>query len=293
MPPMPPMSPAAQPSSAPMVLGIIALVASLLFFPIGLILGIVAVVMAGKQIKQFGPVVAQKARTGKICGVVAIVISAIALVITIFAGVMFGVVLDAALNEGYGSGSGSSPVVVDPSDSGSMDERSAETAAEAAFDSDIEALLSGKNTALIDVVQEMIDEIDADAGPDDLSFALMGIDAKQIVDAMGATLSYTVTDLDYIESENKVWVTANITVVSLNAQIDEFDRLYYADIRQFESAQEAGAAMGELYLQAFESGTPATVEVLVEYYYTDGEWKILDSDWTYLSEHIAYASTGE
>ena len=289
--PMPPMPPAPQPSSTPMVLGIIALVASLFIFPIGLVLGIVAVVMAGKQIKQYGPVVGQKARTGKICGIVAIVISTIALLVTIAAVAIFGVALNAVLEEEAGSGSSISQITGNPS-VGDADEAEAEAAAEAAFDEDLAALMTGGNPALIDTVQDMMEDIDEDAGPDDLSFSLMGITAQQIVDAMAATATYEITELDYIASENKVWVTANVTLANLVTQIDEFDRLYMADSRQFENAAEAGAAFGELYLDAFATAPTVTVEVMAEYYLTDGEWKLLDSDWEYLADNIAY-STGE
>ncbi len=274
-----------------MVLGIIAIVASLFLFflPIGLVLGIIAVVMGAKQVKQFGPMVGQKGRTGKICGIVAIVISTIALVITIAGVALFGSVMNEIIEEG-GMGSGGSSMVAPIGPSDDFAEDSAEAAVEVAFNRDMDAMLSGQNDALLVVVQSMMDDIDADAGPDELSFSLMGLSAEDITAKMASTVSYQVTDLDYIGAEDKVWVTADVKVVSLNSQIDEFERIYEADTRTFATPEEYGAACGEMYMSAFDTAPTVTTQVMAEYYLVDGEWQLLDSDWTYLPESIAYAT---
>lgn len=287
MPQVPPAGyvPAPQPSSAPFVLGIVSIVCAFLFWPAGLVCGIIAIVMAGRQIKQFGPVIAQKAKTGRICGIVGTVISALSLVLVIVAVAITGSVI----NEAYEQSTSVSEYPTSGSTATGVDDEAAAADVEAAFDVDINTIVSAGNQQFLDAIQELMDSVDNSSGsdPDALTFSAMGLTAQEIADAMLAGASYSVDDVSVYD--DVAYVDATLYVPTINGQMEEFANLASDPANADLIASDPMKAAHDLYLKAFETTEPSEVAVFVSYDLKNGQWTLPSDDAAYIVDEVCYA----
>lgn len=303
--PVPPASPygAVPPAQAPaagsgkatgaLICGILAIV--LCAAPIvGIVLGIVAIVMAGGYLKAFGP--DGKAKAGRICGIVGIILSvllwvfAIGTVLWAYNQVENAPRVGSTPSASLGSGSGSS------SSSGSG---SSGSSTNSVYDEDEQTILdlvSAQFDALEGGEAEMMQSVASIAaeGFEDATGVTMeecGIDPVNYARLMTDDLTYEVDLVVVNDKQGTGWVSVDVTcrdifaVLDLfNEKVDEYDASGAANGMTEEQVNQK---LGELLMAAVEETTEtqddyATINCTLE----NGTWVLNEDDWTQEMDYL-------
>lgn len=266
-----------------LVCGILAIV--LCAAPIvGIVLGIVAIVMAGSYLKGFGP--DGRAKAGRICGIIGIVLSILLYVFAI------GTMLWA-----FNQVSSASTVEMTPSSAQSPGSSSASGGSSSSsspiYDEDEQTVLdlvSAQFDALEAGDEEMMQSVAsiAAAGFEEATGITMeqcGIDPVSYARLMTDGLTYEIDLVVVNDKQGTGWVSADVTcrdifsVLELfNEKVDAFDRSGEANSMTEEQVHQK---LGELLMAAVSETTEtaddyATINCTLE----DGTWVMSEEDWT-------------
>lgn len=266
-----------------LICGICAIVFSAIPF-VGIILGIIAIVLASQYVKAFGK--EGKATGGKVTGVIGIVFSIIALIIYIAS---FALVA-AAINEynsdpysySYSSSDSSSPNMSDSATD--ADEKGANDAAKAVFDE-----LKNPSDAVITELATNLDEgFVSTSGLQSLSD--IGVDPKDFSRWLLSDFAYEL-DGAYTYSDGTGTVYADVTTKDYY----EFMSIFSDNIDTFVQSDEAAnladqaavnAKMGELITAAMDA-TPTTASyVSVEVVKSGDTWTVDEKSMEDLAQSI-------
>lgn len=257
-----------------LVCGILAIL--LAWAPLfGVVLGIVAIVLAGKAIKEAGK--NGKTTGGKACGIIGIVLSVLAFIFYLVVG--FGALLYVATNSddlSYSSSSSAVDALSDSSSATTGEEQQIETVATAELDK-----LKNKDEAVVAKIAGDLDQGLAESTGYGLTD--LGVDPASFAQWMLADFDYQVDNVfDYGDGTGVLY--ADVTMRDANAFASTFmeDAQAAIDAGEFDVADEAAAKakLGELYQAAMDKSTDMTdyyagVEVL-----KDGDtWKVDEDAW--------------
>ncbi|MCI8468862.1 MAG: hypothetical protein HFJ75_05155 [Eggerthellaceae bacterium] len=255
---------------------------------IGIILGIVAIVMAGSYIKAWGP--DGRAKAGRICGIVGIVLS---ILLYIFAFAMAFAALDdfdstptvtnsssSSLGSGSSSGSGSS---ASPSAKGSDD---------AKYDEDeltvlnlvraqLDAVEGGEGEMMQSIADMAAAGFEANTG---ITMEECGIDPLNYARLMTDDLTYEVELVVVDDKTGTGWVGVDITCRDIFAVLDTFNDM----VDDFDASGQANgmteeqvnAKVGELLMSAVENtSTTDTDYAIFNATKENGTWVLEQDDW--------------
>lgn len=257
-----------------LICGILAILFSELVLP-GLILGIIAVVLASQYVKSFGK--EGKATGGKVTGFIGIAFSVIWLIIYIFA----GAILMTAINQydsrysseytySYGDSTYEERNSTDSSDSSSSSETSDEAAIK---ELTLDALKEAKELDQ--------DEFDALAAEYDaiftetltISMADAGIDPAKVVQANLDSITYDF-DSVYVKSDGTATAFADVESAEiwgfLNTLYENLDK----DIKLDKDSPEDLAFIGTEFMKAVEETEPSDYYAMFEFTKSGDTWTI-------------------
>lgn len=243
---------------------------------IGVILGVVAIVLAVQSVKQAGK--DGKATGGKVCGIVGIVLS----VLSFFVWMALGLGLMAYIAaESYDSAySGSSSVAPLESGSGSSSATESEQNIEAAVATQLDKL-KAKDSSI--VLQLASDADEALEGSLDIAFSDLGIDPALFVDWALTDFDYELDEVfDYGDGTGIVYVDLTLRDTMAFATTFMNDVQAAIDAGEMQSLDEAGskALLGELYSAAMGKTTSMTTSYISLDMLQEGStWKIDDDSW--------------
>ena len=240
----------------------------------GIILGIVAIVLAVKAVKEAGK--DGKATGGKVCGIIGIVLSVLSFILYLVIG--FGAMAYIAANPG-------SVTVVDNapySDSNSglaatEDEKQAEAVAQAELDK-----LKNQDPAFVQQLAAQIDAGFADSAG--YSLAELGVDPVAFVQWLLADFDYQL-DGTYTSSDGTGTTYADVTMRDVYA----FAGAFMTDATAFSRSTEAGsmdeaavkAKLGELFNAAMEKTTDTTETYIgVDLVKQGDAWVVDEESWS-------------
>lgn len=260
-----------------LVCGILAIVFS--FIPIvGIILGIVAIVFAGKAVRMFGH--SGKATGGKVCGILGIVFSVLMIVFTVVV-MMIGFGAISTMDSDYDD---SVPAYVSSSNESSSwsaagavdmdkDQQAVYDQTSALFD----GVVARDSAFMAELSQEFGDEFEDSFGA---SYAELGIDPA-------AFAEWALTDFSY--SIDSVFVDGDMATVYVNtSERDTFEFLMsFGDaVSTYSQSSEAAAAsdaearakVAELFSQTMDSTTAMTTYFAALEFKKQGDAWIIDED---------------
>ncbi len=272
---------APQPSATgALVCGILAIV--FCFLPIvGIILGIVAIVLAGKYFRAGGTQGTGKA--GRICGIIGIVASIVMIIINIV--LVVGAFMVASTYDAPGSNY-STPASSSSYSYAALSESEEEAITQAAE----EQLDKIKNAdpetmqQIADLVQSSFDESAGYSGVGDMTLATLGIDPMVVAQKL-------TEDFDYepfytsASSDDAAEADFDITYVSVLDVLDEFDDLLddFMDSSEYDaitSEEQAYQAIGQLLLQAIDNTKPTDKGFMtLSLDRVDNEWVVDEDSW--------------
>lgn len=256
-----------------LVCGILAILFSALPL-LGIILGIVAIVLASKAAKQIGR--DGKATAGKVCGIVGIVFSVLAFI-------FWGMISCAAIaayndagnvsysyNQDDGSVSGSFEVL-------GADEQAAQDAAVAELDK-----LASQDDATVQYLATELDEgFTEQLG---MSHTELGIDPADLARWLLTDFSYTPDGVYVDEATGTATMYADVEMRDSYA----FMLNFYGKVEELESSEEikgmsvdeAKARIGELYYEAMdETSDMTTYYTAIDLVNKDGQWVVDQDEW--------------
>lgn len=278
--PPPPVAPAyAKKSNGKAIGALICGIAAIIFswLPLlGVVLGIVAIVLASKAVKQSGR--DGKATGGKVCGIIGIVLAVIGF---IFWGIVSCAVLAAApyastgdsdvdivLN---GSNSGSGSVAVDPT----ADEQQATDAATAELDK-----LVNQDEALVQYLATELDEGFIDAMG--MSHTELGIDPADLARWMLTDVTYTPDGTYVYPEEGEGTMYADVDIPDSYSFMLNFynkvDALNNSEEIKTMTEDQAKARIGELYYEAMDETADRTSYYTAIDLVKEGDQWVVDQD---------------
>ena len=292
-PPMPPYGyqPPQQSSGkaiAALVCGILAILFCWTIVP-SVILGIVAIVLAGKAIKETGK--DGKTTGAKVCGIVGIVFS----VLTLIAVILFGMLVGYAVNQADQRGSFAADSLdelgiseVTPRSDQGVDSTVLEANEQAALDvatAEMDKLVA-KDSAM---VQEMARELDDElrdsteylVGGNGISFADAGVDAQALAQWMLDDMTYTVDEVYAYTAGNEADVYLTIDMRDVNAFSALYREKLDAALRGVSGVtkeQAVSAVSSSLNAAMTECTDRTAVSYYIEVEQKGGSWAA-DHDW--------------
>ncbi|WP_139651851.1 DUF4190 domain-containing protein [Raoultibacter phocaeensis] len=242
---------------------------------IGVILGIVAIVLASQYVKSYSK--DGKATGGKVCGIVGIVFSIFALI----GYIGFGMLVNYAVNEysstptpsySYDSGSSSDSSSTMPTDA---DEQAAIDAASAVLDE-----LKNPTAADINALAAGLDEgFASESGLESLSE--IGVDPTEFATWLLSDLSYEIDDA-FVYSDGTGTVYADVTTKNyyefmtiFETSIDDF--LASAEASSITDEAAANAKIGELVKDAMDKTGTTVNFAYIDVKKVGGTW-VVDDD---------------
>lgn len=277
--PPPPVPPAyAQKSSGKaigaLVCGILAILFSWLPL-LGIILGIVAIVLASKAVKQFGR--DGKATGGKICGIVGLVFS-------ILGFIFWGFVSCAVLAAAPYADSGYSEIdeIINSNDSGAVATEELSAAEQQATDAGVAELekLATQDESIVQYLAADLDEGFTEAMG--MSHADLGIDPADLARWMLTDFSYTTDGVYVYEEDGEGTMYADLEMRDSYA----FMLNFYDKVNALNSSEEiktmteddAKARIGELYYEAMDETTDMTTYYASIDLVKEGDQWVVDQD---------------
>lgn len=275
--------PAGQPSpTGALVCGILAIV--FCFIPIvGIVLGIVAIVLAGKYFKAGGTQGHGKA--GRICGIVGLVLSIIMIIVNsilVFTALSAFDEADVDVYDLYATTQSSA--AVSSSASGSNTPQGAlDTELYAVVDPELDKIKSA-DPAMVATIAAIVEEsLNSELASEDLSLAQLKVDPTELAKAMiqGFDYEYDFTDIDGIEGEAWYTVTCKDTYSIATEFEAQISTLLSGDVSQYSTMEAAYEAIGKALMDAVNSTTPSD-DSMVDYDLTkQGDKWVLDPEsWT-------------
>ena len=280
--PPPPVPPAyAQKSNGKAIGALICGILAILFswLPLlGIILGIVAIVLASKSVKQFGR--DGKATGGKVCGIIGIVFAVLGF---IFWGIVSCAVIAAApyADTGYTeldeviSTDDSGSVAVDPSGDLSEAEEQATAAATAELDK-----LANQDEAMVQYLATELDEGFIDAMG--MSHTELGIDPADLARWMLDDLTYTPDGTYVYEEDGEGTMYANVDMRDSYSFMLNFynkvDALNSSEEVKTMTEDQAKARIGELYYEAMDETVDRTSYYAAIDLVKEGDQWVVDQD---------------
>ncbi len=275
--------PTGQPSpTGVLVCGILAIV--FCFIPsVGIVLGIVAIVLAGKYFKAGGT--QGQGKAGRICGIVGLVLSIIMIIVNSVLIVLGLSVLDEAdvdFTDIYASQSSSA--ISSSAVSSALDDRLNDELY-AVVDPELDKIKSAE-PAMVATIAAIIEEsLNSELASENLSLADLKVDPTELAKAMiqGFDYEYDSTDIDGSEGTGEAWYT--ITCKDTYSIATEFEAqistLLSGDVSQYSTMEAAYEAIGKALMDAVNSTTP-TDDSMVDYDLTkQGDKWVLDPEsWT-------------
>lgn len=275
-----------------LICGILAIVFSWLPL-VGIILGIVAIVLSVKAVKEGGK--DGKATGGKACGIAGIVLSVFAFIVWMVLGCATLAIIDEyeasggdivtdIQNDLEASGS------LDDSDSSDADtaEAEAEAAAMEAVDEAL-SVLRDVNDADIQELAAAFDEGFAEGAG--FGMAEMGVDPVMFAEWLIGDLDYTVEEA-YIFNDGTGWVDVTVTIRDVSAFATTFDDEVdaFMETEEYQNMTDEAALkakLGELLLSAMDKTTGTTEDYLmIDVVEKGGTWEVdpdsLESEMEYL-----------
>lgn len=279
--------------TAALVCGILAI--AFCGFPIvGVILGIVALVLAGKAVKRVGK--NGKITGGKICGIIGIVLS----IVMFVAGVALAMWSATYLSDyeewhdlGLTDSSGSANQLFSDGNAGSDDEEIAEVAARKAVEQKLDALANG-DAAQIAAIADL-----ADSGFYDqlgLHFSDINIDPEEYARWMTERMSYTVESVYLHEEEDNEVATVYVDITTrdvfafideLGTNIDDFANSPEGDA--ISSDEELNAALERLFRTTMTSASSndyATNYAMFTVTKQGSSWIVDQDTWDYEIDYM-------
>ena len=239
----------------------------------GIILGIVAIVLAVKAVKEAGK--DGKATGGKVCGIIGIVLSVLSFILYLVIG--FGAMAYLAANPGSVTVVDNAPYADSSSGlNATEDEKQAEAVAQAELDK-----LKNQDPAF---VQQLAAQLDAEfADSAGYSLAELGVDPVAFVQWLLADFDYQL-DGTYTSSDGTGTTYADVTMRDVYA----FASTFMTDATAFSRSTEAGsmdeaamkAKLGELFNAAMEKTTDTTESYIgVDLVKQGDAWVIDEESW--------------
>lgn len=282
---------------AALVCGILSIVfcAGTLF---GLILGIVAIVLASSYVKQNGP--NTKAKIGKICGIIGSILSALAFVFTMFVGCsLLAAVGGASIADSASSSSASSTYDDSASDSSSDAPSSESWAADAeteeAIKQDLEprldAWVNQTSEGLAEVAQMSDEEFQASTG---FQLSDIGIDPEEYAKWQLEGVTYEIEGV-YVWDDGSIEVGVGFQSIGGLPFQTAYEYLVQEYIEGGGDRNDT-QKLHDLFLEAqdmvYTNEVPSGVLVGYQYavfYYTrssDGSWQLDTERWRYEMENL-------
>lgn len=277
--PPPPVAPAyAQKSNGKAIGALICGILAILFswLPLlGIILGIVAIVLASKSVKQFGR--DGKATGGKVCGIVGIVFAVLGF---IFWGMVSCAVIS-SMDDYADTGYSELDAVINSGDSGSVstDLTEAEQQAEAAATAELDKLVN-QDEATVQYLASELDEGFTEAM--DVSHTDLGIDPADLARWMLTDLTYTPDGVYVYEEDGEGTMYADIEMRDSYAFMmnfyDKVNALNGSEEVKTMTEDEAKARIGELYYEAMDETTDMTTYYATVDLVKEGDQWVVDQD---------------
>lgn len=277
--PPPPVPPAyAQKSNGKAIGALICGILAILFswLPLlGIILGIVAIVLASKSAKQFGR--DGKATGGKVCGIVGIVFAVLGF---IFWGMVSCAVIS-SMDDYADTGYSELDAVINSGDSGSVstDLTEAEQQAEAAATAELDKLVN-QDEATVQYLASELDEGFTEAM--DVSHTDLGIDPADLARWMLTDLTYTPDGVYVYEEDGEGTMYADIEMRDSYAFMlnfyDKVNALNGSEEVKTMTKDEAKARIGELYYEAMDETTDMTTYYASIDLVKEGDQWVVDQD---------------
>lgn len=276
-------APAGQPSpTGALVCGILAIV--FCFIPIvGIVLGIVAIVLAGKYFKAGGT--QGQGKAGRICGIVGLVLSIIMIIVNsilIFTALSALDEADVDFTDIYASQSSSA--ISSSAASSALADRLDDELYDV-IDPELDKIKSA-DPAMVATIAAIVEEsLNSELASENLSLADLKVDPTELAKAMiqGFDYEYDFTDIDGSEGTGEAWYT--ITCKDTYSIATEFEAqistLLSGDVSQYSTMEAAYEAIGKALMDAVNSTTP-TDDSMVDYDLTkQGDKWVLDPEsWT-------------
>lgn len=276
-------APAGQPSpTGALVCGILAIV--FCFIPIvGIVLGIVAIVLAGKYFKAGGT--QGQGKAGRICGIVGLVLSIIMIIVNsilIFTALSALDEADVDFTDIYASQSSSA--ISSSAASSALADRLDDELYDV-IDPELDKIKSA-DPAMVATIAAIVEEsLNSELASENLSLADLKVDPTELAKAMiqGFDYEYDFTDIDGSEGTGEAWYT--ITCKDTYSIATEFEAqistLLSGDVSQYSTMETAYEAIGKALMDAVNSTTP-TDDSMVDYDLTkQGDKWVLDPEsWT-------------
>lgn len=282
---------------AALVCGILSIVfcAGTLF---GLILGIVAIVLASSYVKQNGP--NTKAKIGKICGIIGSILSALAFVFTMFVGCsLLAAVGGASIADSTSSSSASSTYDDSASDSSSDAPSSESWAADAeteeAIKQDLEprldAWVNQTSEGLAEIAQMSDEEFQASTG---FQLSDIGINPEEYAAWQLEGVTYVVEGV-YVQDDGSIEVGVGFQSIGGLPFQTAYEYLVQEYIEGGGDRNDT-QKLHDLFLEAqdmvYNNEVPGGVLVGYQYavfYYNqtgDGSWQLDTERWRYEMENL-------
>lgn len=282
-PPPPPVSPeyANKPGGkalAALICGIIAIL--LWFLPVlGIVLGIIAIVLASKSTKESGK--NGKATAGKVCGIVGIVISALTVILATFAACAIITISEIDVEtDPYDSAIGEAlPGASAEEEALSAEEEAAEAAAAVELDK-----LANQDEGAVQYLAAELDEGFVEGMG--VSHTDLGVDPADLARWMLTDFSYTPDGVQVYSSEEGATATMFADIELRDSYA--FMLNFYDKASAFNESEEvktmtedeAKARLGELYQEAMAETTDMTTwYTAIELVKQDGQWVIDQDSW--------------
>lgn len=256
-----------------LVCGIFAILLS--WLPLaGIVLGVVAIVLAVKAVKEAGK--DGKATGGKVCGIIGIVFSVLAMIF--YAVLTLGIVAYMSESDGSSYSGAYEPSAPLDLEAGMTEE---DKAAKKAAEAELDKLKIGDEQA----VQQIAALLDAEFA-DEAGYGLseLGVDSTAMARWMLQGFDYRIdTAFAFDTGEGSVY--ADVTMRDLYAFADAFN----ASVNELASSEEAGAMdeaaakarIGELMNAAMENATGTTSRyVSMDLVKTGNTWSVDEESWT-------------
>lgn len=272
-------APAAVPSpTGALVCGILAIV--LCFLPIvGIVLGIVAIIQAGKYFKAGGT--QSQGKAGRICGIIGLVLSGIMIVVNCIAVFTTLAVLDDYDTAGRYSGSSyvSSSSDASSYSSSALADRYDEELYDV-VDPELDKIKSADPAVVATIAGIVEESLNSELASQDITLADLKVDATELAKAMiqGFDYEYDFTDIDNDEGEAWYTITCKDTYSIATEFETQLSLLLSGDTSQYSTMEAAYEAIGRALMDAVNSTTP-TDESIAEFDLTKtGDKWVLDSE---------------
>ena len=303
-------------ATAALVLGIAAIVVCFVLpivgAPLGIILGIVAIVMGGSYIKVNGPF--GRAKAGRICGIVGLVLSVLSLLLALALVALFGV-MGASLYDEFSSTGVIEEVWPEYDDAYDYDydyDFNFDPAPEPDYSYSFEAApldlsaLSEEERSVVELVESefnmlaegeagMLDSVGAIAGEGfleatGLGFAECGIDPLEYAGAITQGMSFVVEEV-YLEGDTG-YVGVNVTC----KDIYDVHEDVYEDLSELASApgaegmsdEEYNQHAGQILMAAVRDAelVPGCNWAIIDVERVGGEWTINQETWDFEMDYM-------